>query len=174
MPENVANCPKSDFPPRPKSANSNSSTKSFLPRHFKKWLPSPISPRQNPLENPNFSPKFWGEMTLWLLKGVAKVKEASLKFGRILKTSFTLFMVQIKFDINISLRSAHVERQDYELELCLLQILFNIMAIYWVFTWCKGQPDGTTWCVFREKFQNSNYVPFFRNPSKLTVEHNQE
>ena len=34
----------------------------LLPRHFKKWVP----PRQILWQNPDFSPKFWGEMTLWL------------------------------------------------------------------------------------------------------------
>ena len=28
-------------------------------------LKSEFSPRQNPLKNPDFSQKFWGEMTLW-------------------------------------------------------------------------------------------------------------
>ena len=60
MPENVANCQKSDFLPRPKSENQNSSPKPLPPGTLKSDFP----PRQNPLQNPEFSPKFWGEMTL--------------------------------------------------------------------------------------------------------------
>ena len=55
----IKNLPTS-LPTRQKSENSNSSPKPFLSRLFEKRLP----PRQNPLENPDFSQIFWGEMTL--------------------------------------------------------------------------------------------------------------
>ena len=58
MPTNVVNCQKSD------------GEKSPLGRNLKIQIP-PQNPfftdtlnRQNPLENPDFYPKFWGEMTL--------------------------------------------------------------------------------------------------------------
>ena len=61
MPENIANCQKSDFPPPGRNLkiqipHQNPSSPGTLKSDF--------PPRQNPLENPDFSPKFWGEMTL--------------------------------------------------------------------------------------------------------------
>ena len=39
----------------------------FLPKTYFSpgILKSEFPPRQNPKQNPDFSPKFWGEMTLW-------------------------------------------------------------------------------------------------------------
>ena len=52
------------FPPRQNREYPIPPQNLFLPRHLKKWVPPP---RQSPKQNPDFSPKFWGEMTLCLL-----------------------------------------------------------------------------------------------------------
>ena len=68
----IKNLPTS-LPTRQKSENSNSSPKPFLSRLFEKRLP----PRQNPLENPDFSLKFLGEMTLsYTTESKVELKEA--------------------------------------------------------------------------------------------------
>ena len=68
MPTNIVNCQKSDFPPRQKSENSNSSPKPFLPRHFEKWLPPPdITLWKIPISPQNFGEKWHYEGHLWFL-----------------------------------------------------------------------------------------------------------
>ena len=55
---------KNQTPPRQKSENSNSSPKTFLPRHFEKWLPP-----DRTLWKILISLQIWGERTL---RGVIK------------------------------------------------------------------------------------------------------
>ena len=61
MPTNVVNCRKSDFPPGRYLKIQIPSQNPFSPGTLKSDYP----PWVNPLENPDSSPKFWGEMTLW-------------------------------------------------------------------------------------------------------------
>ena len=62
MSENIANCQKSDSPPPGRNLKIQiPSQKRFSPGTWKSDFPR----RENPLENIDFSPKFWVEMTLW-------------------------------------------------------------------------------------------------------------
>ena len=60
MPTNITNCQKSDSPTGRNLKIEIPPQNPFFPGTLKSDFP----PRQNHLENPDFSPKFWGEMTL--------------------------------------------------------------------------------------------------------------
>ena len=61
IPTEVVNCQKPDLTPGRNQKIQIPPQNPFSPGTLESDFPPP---RQNPLENPDFSPKFWGEMTL--------------------------------------------------------------------------------------------------------------